>query len=313
HRLLHEDWDPQVGDQNDLAWRLIEHTQGYETLGITRGNSGKHGKSRSRTIRRGVTIRAALNDIAQVEDGFDWWIDENLEFHTQTPRRERSIDVGGGLRTLGWGQGCTEITRSGAADEYASRVVSIGARNETILPGGRVYPPPDPQVVRASDMPYGLWERAFSYPDVLTTATLRERAIWNLGEIASLRASYSCVFEPGLWNPNIQIGDLFELRIDSRPRTFIRELARIEELQIQVEPDGREVVTVQARVENTEIPTVVAPGAGPPDAVPGTPDEIVVKVPNGRSRPPRHIGGAAQFGALLADLSTRITRTERST
>jgi hypothetical protein len=313
-RILPVDWVGKTGDQNDLAWAMIVHAQASESFGISRGSTTPHAKNRSRTIRKGVTIRAGLNDLAAMEQGYDWWIDKNRNFQTQTPRRQRTLP-----RSLGWGQGFTAIKRSGAYEDYASRVMTIGALRETKLPDGTVYPPPPAQIVRAPTMPFGLWESSFSYPDVLTVGTLIARAEWNLTEATSLRASYKCTLEPGIWNPaDMEIGDLFNLRISSPPRTNVNEQVRIEEIAVAITPDGGELVTMQVRQDELQT-TPLGRGAtrghyGPLAAPTPLPGETTLADdrPSGRSTTSHHIAPEDTLGRMFSTLAQRITRNERS-
>jgi hypothetical protein len=312
-RLLHIDWVDKQGDQNNLAWDLITHTQNQQTLGITRGNAAPHGKNRSRTIRKGTTIKAAMNDLAETEGGFDWWIDKDLKFWTQSPTRVRVLN-----RDLGWGSGFAKIHRTGSPDEYASRVMTIGALDETTIPGSTggpngdgVYPPPTPQVYRAATMPFGLWERAFSYSDVVTEATLKNYAAYNLTDLAALDATYKCVFEPGVWEPDqFQVGDQFTLHVSSPPRLDKVLTVNIEEISIEIGPNGEETVTLMVRSDTPEVPDVA--GVLPPVAsIPG--ETVIPDVPgSGRTRPKRRIEATAEWAAMLAQLSQRVRRTERS-
>lgn len=308
-RLLQVDWDGESGDQHTLAWRLVRHMESEALLyDIPLNQPADYvlsGTTRSRTIKRGVTIAAALDDLASVDGGFDWWLstdqNEELFFHVQTPRRFRNLD-----RDLGWGQGFSDITRDGSAEDYASRVLTIGSQQTVTIPGGNTYPPPPPVLLRTDPMLYGLWEKAFNYSDVLTVATLQDRAKWNLTEATALRATYKCKFEPGLWTPEaFKIGDIFTLNIDSPPRLVKRDPVRVEEIQVEILPDGAENVTVSARAEQDQPDALVAPFA----AAAGT---VVSAVPSGRSIQQRRIAPEAELGRLLSGLRGRISRQERS-
>lgn len=278
-RIFHDSWEGHSGDQHDLGWQMIEHTQARPggNLGITRA-ALKAGTNRSRTIERGATIAAAIDDIASVDGGFDWWIDAQLRWHAQTPRRERDLN-----RDLGWGQGITEITRSGAADTYASQVLVLGSQQEVTLPGGRPpYPPPKPILAKDAQEPFGLWEQTVSLPDIITDASLALKAAWALGQATSLRPSYRCVLEPNVWTPDMAPGDMFRLWIDSPPRySHERASVRIEEVQIDLDPSGAENVSLSVRAE-------VSPTGEP--------------IGTGRSTQYMRISPEHELGAILAGL-----------
>jgi hypothetical protein len=305
-RILHEDWLLDDGDIN-AAWRLIDYTQRKQSFGITRGTTNP-GIRRQRALDAGDDILTAVNDFAQAKGGFDWWIDANLKFWAVKPRR-------GKRHNLQWQLGgeVAEMTRMNPIEDYSSLIMATGANSEVRIPRDDgeedVYPPPDPQIVQLPNKPLGLWELTTSDTDVITTASLLEKAQWHLGDKGNIRPSYKLMLEPGVWQPIVAVGDILTLRIDT-VRANVKVPIRIEELSINCTSDGAETVSMSVRAEEPEtpisaeggqelvpVPQLLAPNAPPPD---------------GRTVQHHRLDAADDLGALLRSMRKRLDRAERS-
>lgn len=309
-RVLFDDFELAL-DQHLWAWTLIEYTQGFEDLGIRRApDFAPSGQGRDRVVEKGKTVTEAIDELAQTDNGFDWWIDENLLFHAQTPRR--LFDTG--LDVL-WGAEVASLTRGNAVDTYADVILAIGATGDTTLPGGTVYPPPDPVILEQSVKPFGRWERSVSYSDIVTEESLVGRAVWHLADSTTLRPQYNIELTQGVWVPAVRPGGTFLLRVRSRPRLDLRVLTRIETVSLTLDPNGVEIVKLGCRAEEAEVapptvPTVARAGvtaqSGPSGAVLVDPS-----APTGRSATVAFTSDTDALGALLASLRGRIGRQER--
>ena len=243
-RILHEDWLLDDFDIN-AAWRLIDYTQRRYSLGITRGTT-EPGHRRQRALDAGDDILTSINDFAQAEGGFDWWIDQNLKFWAAKPRRGRThTDVQWQL-----GGEVGEMTRTNPIEDYSSLIMATGAQSEVRIPRADgqedVYQPPDPQIVELASKPLGLWEYTTSDTDVITTASLHEKAMWHLGDKGTIRPTYKITLEPGVWQPAVGIGDIVTLRVNT-VRANVKVPIRIEELSISCNADGAETITMSVR------------------------------------------------------------------
>ena len=261
------------------------------------------GVTRQRASDAGDSILDCINDFAEAEGGYDWWIDQNLTWWAQKPRRGKTIQD-----EWRWGAEVAEATRTSPMEDYASVVMTTGAQNETKIPnaggGDDIYPPPPPQRVEAPTKPFGRWESAFGYSDVITSASLLEKANWRLGQTANIRPTYKLVLEPGIWNPGYGLGDIVTLRIESPPRIDVRVPVRIEEFQIGITADGAEDVNVSVRAETPE--TFITPSPlGPVPIVPMPPL-------SGRTVQRHRLHPWDDLAALLRGFDTRMGRQERS-
>ena len=300
-RILREAW-VLIDEDIDAAWRLITYTQDLETLGITRGTMTA-GVSRQRALDAGDDILSCINDFAQADGGFDWWIDHNRVFWAQKPRRGTVLDIE-------WqaGNEVAELTRVSPIEDYASLVLSTGARNETRIPnaggGEDVYPAPEPQQVELATKPFGLWEMTTSDTDVITTASLLEKANWHLNDKGNIRPTYRVVVEPGVWHPGIDLGDTLTLRVNHPPRANIRVPVRIEELSIRCSANGAETISMSVRAEEPE--TFLTPSPiGPIPVSPVT--------PNGRTVQRHRLDPIDDLANVLRNLTVRVERGERGT
>ena len=306
-RILHEDWLLDDGDIN-AAWRLIDYTQRRHSFGITRGTTSP-GIRRQRALDAGDDILTAINDFAQANGGFDWWIDANLKFWAAKPRR-------GKVHNVQWQLGgeVGEMSRVNPIEDYSSLIMATGANSEVRIPRADgnedVYPPPDPQVVQLPNKPLGLWEMTTSDTDVITTASLMEKALWHLADKGNIRPSYKVMLEPGVWEPNFGVGDIVGLRIDT-VRANVKVPIRIEELSINCTSDGAETVSLSVRAEEPETPISAEGGqelVPIPQllAAPGAPPA------NGRTVQHHRLSEADDLGALLRSMRKRLDRAERS-
>jgi hypothetical protein len=302
-RVLYEDWVLEDEDV-DAAWALIQYTQAqpYGNLGITRATPPV-GVVRQRSLAIGTTIRDAIDDFATTDNGFDWWIDVDRVFHIAKPRR------GFLITDNQWATGAevAELTRTNPTEQYASDIIAVGARNETRIPNGSggddVYPPPTPQRVSLPVMPFGLWDTAMSYSDVITVASLAEKANYELRDRANMRPVYKLTLEPGIWNPSIGLGDVITFRILFPPRADVRVPIRIEEMEIGCTTDGSETVSLSARAEEPE--TFIS--GGPLGPIPVSPLDPV----DGRTTQATRLRPWDDLAAILAGVTERIGIQER--
>jgi hypothetical protein len=300
-RILRQ--DRVITDEDiDAAWGLIAYTQAFETLNIVRGTLTP-GVTRQRTFDAGTTIADAINDFAQADGGFDWWIDSNLVFHAAKPRRGVALDDD-------WlvGSEVAAIQRVSPVEDYASVILATGATGETRIPDGSggetVYPPPPAQLVEAPTKPFGLWETAVSYGDVVTAASLLTKANWHLLDKGNIRPTYSLTLESGIWHPGIGLGDVITLRVVVPPRIDIKVPIRIEEIKVSCSPDGNETVSMSVRAEEPE--TFLTPS--PIGPIP----EIALAAPNGKTVQTRRLSGVDDLAHALRTLNDRLKVQEYS-
>lgn len=314
-RVLFADYETKAGappvaaaiGQHEIAWQLISYTQQYDNLYIQKSTDWTSSTvTQNRVIKRGPTIAEAINSVATTSDGFDWWIDQNLKLHAQTPR----LVFNTGLDLI-WGARVASFTRSSASDLYDSVVMVVGAETDTQI-GSTTYPPPPPAIRQLPSRPFGRWERFYTYSDLVTTASVTKKADWHLADSSKRRATYSVVLTPGVWNQAIRPGGLVSLRARSLPRIDFRVPCRIEELGISATPDGAEDVTLGMRAEAAETQITMTPNETPEVPIittspPGVVDSDVTQ-PAGRTITNARSSSTRTFVAIIRAISRRVPR-----
>ena len=312
-RVLFAEYQTKVGatpgaiDQHEIAWQLIAYTQQYDNLGIVKSADwAASGVTQDRIVQRGRTIAEAINEIATTNTGFDWWIDQNKKLHAKSPRLV--FDTG---LDLIWGARVTSFNRTSGSDSYDSVVMVIGAETETTI-GSTTYPPPAVAVRALPSRPFGRWERAYSYSELVTTASVAAKADWHLADSAKRRASYSVILATGVWNQAIRPGGLVSLRARSLPRIDFRVSCRIEELGISISPDGAEDVTLGLRAEGPEVQITPTPNTTPevPIITTSPIGEVLTSVdePGGRTITNARSSSTQSFVSLLKAIADKTRR-----
>jgi hypothetical protein len=328
-RVLHNVYI-QRADQHDMAWDLIRITQLRQTLYITRASPARSGRGRRKvTIEHGRTVYDAIDeDLASVENGFDWWIDASRKAHFQTPRR--LLAHGFEWR---WGRQVAEIDVDSKMADYASSLYVMGSSQEQSIPQGkdsagnerpdRKIPPPKPVYIEVTPRPYGRWEATFDLPDVVTQTSLRTQGRRELTKVSQARPSYKLTTAPVSWDPAMRPGGTFYLRAESPPRLNFRVLVRIEEISISLSAAGAEDVSMTAQAETS--PTRIAQ---PPLAVvlasdtPPPPGEVVGEIlapmpygsdPWGMSRTRSSVSPVDDMARAILSIRDEAARATRST
>lgn len=240
--------------QFNIAMDLINLTQGkpsgplvHGVTSVTYATSGAN-TLRDRTYDRvGMSIYEAIDNIAAVDGGYDWWSDiPNTPpylpvIHFANPRRERD-------RT-----GDFELVYSVQVAEVDRNPVS-GFANVAIVTGAEGVPAQSHARLVGSPDPRGRWERAWDQSSVITTATLAEYATYYTDYLARNLPSYNLkITTPDWFDNDMQLGDVVRFRVSFPPRMDIITRVRITEAQIEVSPDGGEEVSCVALADDDEL------------------------------------------------------------
>lgn len=221
-------------DQASIAWDLISDSQALPggDLGITPGVGATTGVLRDRTYEEGKKLSEAIDQLAQVDGGFDWDIGPDLAFNAYYPARGALKDfvVHHNITTSG-------IKRTVDPSSYANAVRHSGAD------GG-----PTPVTRTVADLASrreGRWESQVGDTDVTVASTLAEKADWLLSESSVIRPSYTATLAPGVWDgpSTLWLGDTCRLVIRSG-RLDVDTTVRVFEIAISIGDDGGETVEV---------------------------------------------------------------------
>lgn len=222
-------------DQSNIAWGLINasQTQTDGNLYITKGTVGL-GRTRTITYRAydNKYILEAINDMAELEDGFDWWIDPAArQFRTSYPRLQTDRKL-------------TLVYRANIKS-YAVQYMGKWMRNVVRVQGA------DPATVTATNpasiTKYGRREFGDSFKDAATATELTAYA----GYIRDLRYEpkrYPTltvdVDEVNMFDSNIlQMGDKVKVQINDGYVQY-DELLRVKGCQVTVSKHGKETAVL---------------------------------------------------------------------
>ncbi len=165
-------------DQSDIAWDLIDYTQSRSDLGIVRSEDDEqHGVLRDRTYYgwEAKPINEAINQLSNVENGFDFDINQFKEWSTYYPQRgqrtgfvfEMGKNIASAYSALDATAIASDVTATGAGTGF-TMLTSTYRDNETF--GA-----------------YGLLETDFSFKDVDVQETLDEHASEEQYKLRSVR------------------------------------------------------------------------------------------------------------------------------
>ncbi len=218
-------------DQSQIAWNLIDHTQGQTggSWGITRGLGQTTGTIKSRLWEWNSNIGTLIADLARSENGFDWEVDADLAFNVW-PKRGATKEW-----VAEYGNTVQSFRRAVSSDSYANAWRASG--DDTINPVGVV-------AADIASRPEGRWERLVGDSEITQTAALTELANGELARSQIILPTYVCNVDPAKWVPeDAWVGDSTTLVLYSG-RVQAGLVERIESVAVSVDDTGSESVTL---------------------------------------------------------------------
>lgn len=228
-------------DQADLAWQLLQQTQGNPggALGISKGFAdGSSGITRDRTYEAGDSIGQRIQELSEVLDGFDWDIEpesaSSLLLNVWYP--ERGSDRG------------VVLILGGLAASVQREVNTSAYANAIRHTGDSILAPVEQDAAGLADpgaFPQGRWDLALGDDGLTTQAALDERAAWQLAQSQVVRPTYTVRLKAGGWQgpDHIWLGDTVRLIIPSG-RLAVDTTARVHEVEIAMDGNNSETVTL---------------------------------------------------------------------
>lgn len=218
-------------DDVDIAQAVIDNAQALTNgdMGITAGVRPA-GVPLTGEFPAGLNVTAAINLIANVDDGFDWDIGPELTFDIYRPRgvvRDRVLDYGGLL---------SEVDREFRVGDFANVVRASG--DDTIAS----------VVAGSGDVVLGRWEAQVGFPSVANSTLLSGLAVDALNRF-SRPTAFKVKLRSGegvqRWGgtTDIGLGDSLRLVVKSN-RLDVNEVQRVQEISVSVTDDGREDVVL---------------------------------------------------------------------
>jgi hypothetical protein len=235
--------------QDNIAWVLVNNTQvrAGGDLGISKGVGfgGDNQWYRDRTYILGDSIGEKIQELSEVDQGFEWSIDpvdaSSLHMNLYHPRRGTNKGV-----VLEYGGLIRAYHRETNPGDYANQIRVTGDTSVLTAAG----------VTRvAADIatrPEGIWDGIYGN-DIQTSAALNDRADWQLANSQLIPVSYSLTFKPGGWDgpDHVWLGDTVEVVIKSG-RLNVDAFYRVHEIAITLDDNGNESVVMSLNGPNPD-------------------------------------------------------------
>ena len=226
-------------EQALIAWTLITYTQGRSggALGIARGVGQNTSTPRTMTFTVGDYIGDDINQIAQLDGGFEWQIrpagQADLRFDVYYPQQGQDNGV-----VLSPGDDrVVSITRTTDPSTFGNAVFETGQ-----APAGGSKP----TVAYAEGI--GPGEDRFDKvvgSNITQTAALAADAAAQLRQAQDLTPAYQIVLRAGSWGgpADIWMGDTVTVRIASG-RLAVNDRLRVAEMAFAIDANGQEQLTL---------------------------------------------------------------------
>jgi hypothetical protein len=213
-------------DQCTIAWELIDYTQ-HLPGGDWSVKRGTFTSSTTRTYKTtgGTYIDQAIDDMANLNAGFDWEISPNMHFNTwpipnnsKPPggavlRRGRGQDIG---MKLTYGDNVSNVQRSlnaSSGQPYSNVVRTSGSFTGGVKKAQ--YDVVSQAVYGSAFGNAGRWEYQVGNNNLTTVKAVQDAAIWELVRDANPEPSFVLTLTDGWWDPGqIWLGDLVTVTVN---------------------------------------------------------------------------------------------------
>jgi len=234
-------------------------------------NRSTPGPQRTRTYQAGAVIGAAIDDLAHVQDGFDYdvapagpsYAYDSLRIFYPTQGVDRSADM-----TLAYGANVSGVTRTVATGDYGNYVRVIGNKASTDPAAPQLYAEAwNTDANNVTVNPVGLWQTSENASDVSVQQTLTDKANGDLAYGGLLTPSYTLTLRPNTYSygyPNM--GDTVPLVI-TEGRLAVNTTVRVVGIDYSVGDDGQEDVALTVGRPPASLARILRGGARDIDAL----------------------------------------------
>ncbi len=225
-------------DQGAIAWYLINYIQGKDSMGITQGNTTT-GVLRDRTYywyEMGGAKRL-VEDLAKLENGFDFEITPSLAFNVYYPKKQNELDYS----FFEFGKNINKIRYNIDGMRLANVVKAMGAGQEeqTLMSSA---------ADAASITTYGQRTAVKDYTDIVLKSTLTEKAHREVSLRKDPPTFYGLELVVGSEESDppvgsYDVGDKIRVRADLAWKTIDAYL-RIYGIEIEIDENDVEHITL---------------------------------------------------------------------
>jgi hypothetical protein len=231
-------------NQDDIGWNLVSIAQqgAGGQLGITRGGSHAAPVARAEVVDSDTPIDKVLDRFQDYENGFEYWIDPQLQYQAATWRGVEHADF-----PLVWGTTVTELRRSYDTGRYANWVRVRGGRPEGETEAAEFYA--DRAASNLASLREGRIARVVNNSELKDQGLVNAAADQLLADSLNPPAAYSVKLSPGIWGgpADCWLGDSLPLIIRSG-RLNIAATARVSQLDLDTDENGIETVSLTVGV-----------------------------------------------------------------
>jgi hypothetical protein len=220
-------------DQGQIAWQLIQNTQGQTggNLGIVQGNGLTTGVLRDRSdYPAGKKIGEALDQLSQVDNGFDYDIrpaadPRDLTLFLDVYYPARGTDRQAVLRL---GDRVVKVQRTVDVSEYANAERGTGAEQTST---GTALNPVLRTAPDLATRPEGRWDGQMADPDLTVQQTIVDKTVRALADSQVIVPAYVLTLKPNDWGgpDDIWLGDP-ALTVIQSGRVNVVESLRVTEI-----------------------------------------------------------------------------------
>jgi hypothetical protein len=231
-----------------IAHSLLSHTNSlnaYSNTGITAG-ANTSSQTRTITYERNTPIGSSIDELSQVENGFDYYVDPVTRTLEITQKRQTvRDDVAFGFNT--GADNVLAVSRSIDASQMQNRVLAIGKYSSYVADD------------TGSQDTYGVFQSVSSLTDVSNDTILQAfasaeltvnrypRQLWTFTP-APLSANSMSSFVPF---DHFDIGDVVKLSVDRGRVQCADQSVRVFAFDIEVDDDGNEKIGQLQTTSNT--------------------------------------------------------------
>jgi hypothetical protein len=219
-------------DQAAIAWGLVQHTQAQTggQLGIVQGAGPVSGITRVRNdYPAGKRVGEAIDQLAQVTNGFDWDITPAQDPHDPTLRLDVFYPQRGAARgvVLALGDRISKADRQVNPGDYANAERGTGADSTST---GGTLAPVRREAADIATRPEGRWDGSMSDTDLTVQQTIVDRTNQELAQRQVITPDWVVTLKPNSWGgpDDIWLGDPVVLVVTSGRLNVVESLRVVE-------------------------------------------------------------------------------------
>jgi hypothetical protein len=241
-------------DQATIAWNLVTAAQSGAggNWNITRG-VWTPSVNRTLTAAGGAYIDATINDLSNLDNGFDWEINAHLALNVwPVPTKNIYTGLGRG-QSIGMNLTYGDNVQHAARTTYTTNFANVVRYSGSNTVGAVTKDIVSEAIYSASFGTQGRWETQEGNTDITSSANLDAMALAELTRTGILLPAYQLTLTKGWWDPTqLFLGDIVQVNVKSG-RLNDHYQARVSQIDVYINDTSNTetvVVTVGTQVGN---------------------------------------------------------------